>query len=340
MPIDLDQINLDVSSDPSPPSSSVEPRLDDPEPEKPEEELESEAPDPPQDPPVEDNEEEDGEEPTLIRSLIEQSGYDFGDAEFEDTTEGYFQLAERIAEKRFESQLEQLREENPVAAEFFEHISEGGDPAAFQEAYSDVDYSQIQIPEDDEGVQKEVVRRRLVSDGYSDEQIQTALARYEAAGLLKEEAQDSLTRLQALQYDQRESLREERLTRQQEMIDAENEFVESVTTAVKKATEIKGVPITEKDKDSFINFITKKDPKTGLTGYAHAVHQMSDEDVRLIQYLTYKGLDLSTFIKNQARSSHVESLSQMANRTKNLSGMSQNRRPIGSTNVDDLELNI
>lgn len=346
MALDIDEIDLDLDSPVPPPTSITEPLANVDVQAK--EEL---VPDPPAEEPKgevvddQDGEEEEGfydddeadDSNSLIKSLVAQSGFEFDDDEFPDTPEGYFALSREIANKHFDSQLENLRQNNPVAGEFLDHLIAGGDPSAFQEVYSEVDYSSIEL-NDDESLLADVVRHRLIVDGYTEDQIENTVERYRNGGMLREEAEISLGRLQKAQEDERYQLavRREEDNRQKEL--RVQEYVSSVSTKIKNSNDIKGVPLTEKDKGGFTDFITKVDPRTGRTGYDAAIQEMSEEDVLLVQYLTYKKLDIGTFVKNQARSSRVKSLTEMADGSKSLRGSRQDRPRVTGVNVDDLVL--
>lgn len=351
MPLDLDNIDTTLEAD-KPERVDVEPKLDD---KKEEEKVEStknevEGKEEEGSQTIEedeentnqtgegDSEDEEGEEAqTLTQVLLQQSGFDFGDEEFEDTAEGYSALTDAIADKKLDQKIQSLRETNPIAADFYDHISKGGDPSRFQEVYSSVDYDTIEVGEDDVQ-QMEIIRHRLVADGYSDENVTRSIERYKTNGTLKEEAEVSLSRLQNIQKDQRQSLIQETEERNRLWEKEQKEYITDTTAKISKSSDISGLPITDKDKPGFIKFVTDVDPKTGTTPYARSVAEMTDEQVLMVQYLAYKGMKLDSLVKNMARSSQAKSLTEMAERSKLGVGgrREERRRSVSSVDTDDL----
>lgn len=329
-PLDIDSQTIDDAAPIADESKAVE--------EKDKKDLEE-----PDDEVTSDEDDEDDEDVSAIARIAKQSGYDFGEelAEFEDSPEGLFKLSDKIAEKKFEERVERFMAEDPLAGEFYQYLRKGGDPTHFQEVYSQPDFTAItQIEPDDEALQEYLVAENLLADGLTEEQVGKAVERYKGAGLLQEEAERSLTKLQREQEIEREALMVEAdqaaLRREEET----SRFFSEIKTSIDKSDNLNGLPITEKDKTPFFDYIAKVDD-SGKTGYMKAVEQMTTEDLLTIQYLAFRGFKLSDFVARTAQSSQAKSLSAMLEGTRTgLKGSRQDRRKTSNGNVDNIELNL
>ena len=289
------------------------------------------------------DDDDDEEETSAISKLAKQSGYDFGDelADFDDTPEGFFKLSDRIAEKKFEERVEKFMGDNPVAGDFYKYVSKGGDPSQFQEVYSQPDFNSISdIQPDDEELQEYLVAENLLADGVSEEETNQTIERYRGAGILRDEATRALAKLQREQTIERDSLMvqadQAELRRQEE----NKQFFAEIKTSIDKSDNLNGLPITEKDKNPFYDYIAQTD-ETGKTGYMKAVEKMTTEDLLTIQYLAFRGFKISEFVKRTAQSSQAKTLTDMLDGTRTgLKGNRQDRRKTTNGNVDNIELNL
>lgn len=86
---------------------------------------------------------------------------------------------------------------------------------------------------DDEANQKAIVRELLKHDGYTDEQINKRIARYEDADMLLEESEDALDRLKSIRQKEIEdnAKAQEEYARQQE--EQSKAFYDSVSNGIK-----------------------------------------------------------------------------------------------------------
>ena len=112
---------------------------------------------------------------------------------------------------------------------------------------------------EDENNQKAVVREFMQRAGYSDEQINKKISRYEDSDVLYDEAEDALDRLKDIrQREVEEATRQqEEYAKQQE--EQSREFFNSVSKDIKELTNIRGISVPQEDRKALFDYIFKVD---------------------------------------------------------------------------------
>ena len=110
-----------------------------------------------------------------------------------------------------------------------------------------------------EGNQKRVLEEHLKSLGYNDDRIKKAVDRYEDAGVLEEEAQDALELLKEHRTKQQDQLLEQQKKYAQHVEKQQQEFVSNVQDNIENLKDIKGVPVSNKEKKELLDYIFKTD---------------------------------------------------------------------------------
>lgn len=142
---------------------------------------------------------------------------------------------------------------NEVEA-YDEFVRNGGDLRTFyKEIYSGkLDPTSIDIEKEYD--QRSVVRENLLNQGYKEDRIKKMISRYEEAETLKEEAEDALDSVKEFNDKKANSL----LVQQKKESDSarlqQQKFYSDVNTTIKSISDIRGFPITEKQKRELLQY--------------------------------------------------------------------------------------
>lgn len=272
---------------------------------------------------IEDNEEEEGDDEEevdpadvpLVQTIQEQLGYEF-EEEFEDTEEGIQKLVEASAKKLADDQLERVFSEFPDVQELYEYRRLGGDPEEFMETkFPEVDFEKVEFDEEDPQQHEMLVKNELKARGYSNKEIEAELEDYKNGGILESKAQRALTALKAKQEADKESLLEEQreaFEQQQQQI---AEFWDEVKEKIDESGSFKGLTVPAKDKDAFFDFLSKP-VEDGKSQRDLQVEQADMETRLAIDYLIFKGFNLSDLVSRKAKDKNSKTLRERIEKRK------------------------
>lgn len=252
---------------------------------------------------------EEAEELPLVESIRQSLGYDI-EGDFEDTEEGIQLLVERATEKATESSVEQYFSKYPEVKELKDYIELGGDPNDFlQTKFPEVDYTKVELSED-ESQQEKIVRQELSQvRGMSNEEINAEIEDYKNGGILENKAKRSLTALKNKQQSDKDNLIKSQAEEKEEYLKQVENHWKNVETTLKEKTELKGVKIPSKDKDSFFEYLSK--PVSEGKSQAMIKQEEADLETRLlIDYMFYKDLKFSDLITRAAKDHNAKTLRQ------------------------------
>ena len=212
--------------------------------------------------------------------------------------------------------IKDLVEENSVPTyaneqikQLDEYVKNGGN---FQDFYNNMSHvaSYDNLDIEDESNQKSIVRDYLKTSGYTDEQINKKIERYEDADMLYDEATDAYSRLKEIKQRELETqqIYQEQLRRQQE--EQTRSFYESVTSTVNSMTNVRGIQIPQSDRKALLDYIFKTNAE-GKTQYE--LDYVSDPAKNLIEsaYFTMKGNALLSEAAKNGESSATKKLRSM-----------------------------
>lgn len=262
-----------------------------------------------------DESEDDDSEDSLIQSLVARLGLEF-EREFEDTEEGVQELVEEASKLLADQAVDQIFSQYPEVKELFEYRRLGGDPDKFfQTKFPEVDFSEVEFKEDDEAQHEFLIKQELAARGYTPDEISAELEDYRNGGILESKARRALNALQVKQQEDKSNL----LEKQREEARRLEEEVEQFWTGVKKTIEesstFKSFMIPSSDKEKFFEYISKP-VKDGKSQRDLDVEQ-SDLETRLaIDFLLYKGFNLSEIIDRRAKDKNAKSLRERLRKSK------------------------
>jgi len=272
---------------------------------------------------------------TVVEEIIQKFGYDDIDEEFEDTTEGLTQLTQVLSEKLAIETLDSLFEKFPTVQRHLEYVQQGGDPNEFMRAFTpEVDYSTMEIKEDDTASQKKILTEYFIARGTEKDFIGDMLESYEDKGTLKDKAiaaQKALSDAQTAQREATLAQQREQYIQQQE---ATQKMWEDIGNTITDATDLSGIPISQRDKNKFFDYISKPIDSYGNT-QRDVDMQKADLDVKLaMDFLMFKGFDLNKFIGKKASTKAAKTLKE---KLENNSKRAKSVRTASNSSNNDLE---
>lgn len=170
---------------------------------------------------------------------------------------------------------------------------------------------------EDENNQKQVIRELLKHDGYTDDQINKRISRYEDADMLYDESEDALDRLKNIRKTEAEEAarkQEEFAKQQQEQSKA---FFDAVTKDINNLNSIRGISIPKEDRKALFDYIFKVD-QNGVSQYQKDFNENLSKNLIESAYFTMKGDALITGAAKSGESSATEKLRNLLrHQTKN-----------------------
>ena len=170
---------------------------------------------------------------------------------------------------------------------------------------------------EDENNQKAVVRELMRHTGYTEEQINKKISRYEDSDVLYDEAEDALGRLKDIRQQEVEEAtrKQEEYARQQE--EASKAFFDSVTHDIQGLTNIRGISVPKEDRKALFDYIFKVD-QNGQSQYQKDFNKNLSKNLIESAYFTMKADSLISTAKRDGESSATEKLRKlMRHQSKN-----------------------
>lgn len=190
-----------------------------------------------------------------------------------------------------------------------EYVKNGGDFAEFY-AKQQQSVSLDNIDMDDEDNQKAIVRELLRYNGYTEQQINSKIARYEDNDMLIEESEDALGRLKEIRKKELEETtrRQEELAREQE--EQSRQFFTTVSQDIENLTDIRGIAIPKEDRRALFDYIFKVD-QTGMSQYQKDFNENLSKNLIESAYFTMKADAFISTAKKTGETSAAEKLRKM-----------------------------
>ncbi len=243
----------------------------------------------------------------LFDAIGEQFGWDMNEIE-EDTrpvtVEG---LTDYIRQVVDQNSVPEYADERIQALDAY--VKNGGRFEDFYAAQQQaINYDNINL--EDENNQRTVIRDLLKANGYTDEQINNKIDRYESADMLEEEAEDALSRLKVIKQQETEMLQRQQeaaMKRQQEETKA---FYDNMYKDISGLTNIRGINIPKEDRRQLFDYIFKQDAD-GLTQYQKDFNKNLTKNLIESAYFTMKADSFITEAKKTGETTAAQKLRQM-----------------------------
>jgi hypothetical protein len=167
---------------------------------------------------------------------------------------------------------------------------------------------------ENESNQKSVIRELLKYNGYTDEQINNKISRYEDADMLYDESEDALERLKFIRQQEIEDSRkqQEELAKQQE--EQNKQFFQNVSQDISSLDSIRGISIPKEDRAALYDYIFKVD-QDGISQYQKDFNANLSKNLIESAYFTMKGDALVSGAKRDGETSAAEKIRKLLRHT-------------------------
>lgn len=249
-------------------------------------------------------------------SLSEKLGWD--DVEEDEKPKTAEDLIQYFKEVIEENSTPQYASEEVEKLDAFVH--NGGNLRDYFSIDAEIDLDNIKL-EDDELSQKAVLKEFLKEKGFSQNQIEKKLNKYEDAGLLEDEAEDALEALREIKTARKEQLLANQEKRAREAEKQQQEFFTNVVAEIKSMDSIYGIDIPEKDKKSLLEYIFKPD-SDGRTRYQKD-YAKSLKNLITSAYFTMKGDTLIDIAKKKGKKDALDNFKNSLNKNSGVTKRSK-----------------
>ena len=247
----------------------------------------------------------------LFDAVGESLGWNMADFNEEDkpvTVEEFTQYLGKVVEHNSVPQYADER-----IAQLDEYVKNGGKFEDFYQKQQDtLSFENLDLENEDN--QKSVIRELLKYNGYSDEQINNKISRYEDADMLYDESEDALERLKVIRENEIEENRkqQEEYAKQQE--EQNRQFFQSVQSDINNLSTIRGISIPKEDRAALYEYIFKVD-QDGVSQYQRDFNKNLSKNLIESAYFTMKGDSLVSGAKRDGETSAAEKLRKILRNT-------------------------
>lgn len=260
---------------------------------------------------VDDNDDEqlsDDNETTQVSAFFdafaEANGWTVNEDEKPTTIEGLIQYITDLVDENSTPTYS-----DPRIKQLDEYVRNGGSFDDFYNGMSEeLKYDTLDM--EDESNQKAVIKEYLKLQGYSDDQVNSKLERYEDADMLEDEANDAVKILKSIKQQQLEQQQQAQQLAYEEQQRQIVEFAENLNKEIFNLTSIRGLNIPKEDRKQLYDYITKVD-KDGYTQYQKDFGKNQIKNIIESAYFTMKGDTLLTEAAKGGQTSAVKKLRQI-----------------------------
>lgn len=247
----------------------------------------------------------------LFDAVAESFGWNTADIKDDDkpvTVEGLTDYLRKVVE---ENSVPEYADER--IQQLDEYVKNGGNFEDFYAAQQQqINYDKLDL--EDEGTQKAVVRDFLKMSGYTDQQIDSKINRYEDAGMLEDEATEAAQRLKAIRAQQVKQLHDQQEEYKKKQLADQKKFYDDMTNAISNLSDIRGLAIPKEDRKALFDYIFKVD-QDGLSQYQKDFQANLSKNLIESAYFTMKADKLIQEAKNQGQTTAAQKLKQMLRHT-------------------------
>ncbi len=251
----------------------------------------------------------------LVELLNKDLGIDdFKSEDFQDSVEGLTGYIKEIVTGTVQYELDTIKNMGDgLVGQLYEFLANGGEVSTFKQMFLESpDYSSITVEGDDNlANQKLVIDEYLKSQEYDEDERKIKIEKYEASGILEDEAKSAVKRLAKQQDAQKaNALKSQEDARKNRETEIKN-YWENIENTIKTSKDIGGLPIPENKKQEFINHIMKRD-KDGMTPYERRLKSdpLANIKAAYADFMNYEFADLKKSVKTEVVRDLKKSLSR------------------------------
>ena len=247
----------------------------------------------------------------LFDAIGDSLGWNMDEIDEKDRPLNTKDLANYFAEVVKQNSVPEYADERIQALD--EYVKQGGkfeDFYAKQQEALTID----NIDLEDENNQKAVVREFMKYSGYSDEQINKKIARYEDNDVLYDEAEDALDRLKEIRQKEVEEATRQQEEAAKKQEEESRQFFETVRKDIQNLTNIRGINVPKEDRKALFDYIFKLD-QNGQSQYNKDFNKNLSKNLIESAYFTMKADSLISTAKRDGESSAAEKLRNLLRHT-------------------------
>lgn len=247
----------------------------------------------------------------LFDAVAESFGWDMSEIDEDKrpvTVEGLTDYLKTVVE---ENSVPEYADER--IQQLDEFVKNGGKFEDFYAAkQAELSYDNIDL--DDESNQKAVVREFLKIGGYTEEQINNKINRYEDADMLEEEATEALGRLKSIKAQQTKEMHAQQEAARKQQEEQQKQFFEDVSNQINNLSSIRGLSVPKEDRKALFNYIFKTDAD-GLSQYQKDFNKNMSKNLIESAYFTMNAEKLIQEAKKTGETTAAQKLRQMLRHT-------------------------
>lgn len=247
----------------------------------------------------------------LFDAVAESFGWNLSDISEDDrpvTVEGLTDYLRGVVE---ENSIPQYADERIQMLD--EYVKNGGNFEDFYAAQQQqINYDKIDL--EDEVNQKAAIRDLLKLNGYSDDQINNKISRYEDAGLLEDEATEAVSRLKSIKAQQTKAMHEQQEAQRKQQEEQQKAFFNDMNEQLSNLSNIRGLAIPKEDRKALFDYIFKVD-SDGLSQYQKDFNKNLTRNLIESAYFTMNADKLIQEAKKEGQTSAAQKLKQMLRHT-------------------------
>lgn len=259
--------------------------------------------------------EEETEEPGVIDILRGKLGYEI-EGTFSEDYEGVAKFTDAVANEMAKEQLDSVFAQFPDVEQYLQYRYNGGDPKQYFQATAPViDYSAVEITDDNVAIQRAVLEDFLGRSGYTGEEVAETIQDYIDAGILQRQASRSLGKLQKMQEQEAATL----IEKQKQEATARQEKVQQQWTSIQETINqgsVKGFDIPTADRKKFFSWMSDAVDNQGRTQRLIDREKMDLESQVAMEYLLWKNFDLNKLVSNTQNTRKAQNLKQKLQQSK------------------------
>ena len=258
---------------------------------------------------------QEDEEQGVIDTLRTKMGYEI-EGEFSEDYDGVVKFTDAVAKEIAKEQLDTVFTQFPDVEQYLQYRYNGGDPKQYFQATAPVvDYSAIEITDENVSIQRAVVEEFMQRNGYTHEEVSETVQEYIDAGILQRQAGRSLTKLQKLQEQEAANL----ITQQKAQAEERQQKLETQWKNIRNTIDVgsvRGFEIPKADRNKFYSWMSDAVDNQGRTQRLLDREQMDLETQVAMEYLLWKKFDLSKLVSNTKNTKKAQNLKQKLQQNK------------------------
>ena len=255
------------------------------------------------------------EEPSVIDVLRSKLGYEVP-GNFSEDYDGVAKFADAVANEIAKEQLDTVFAQFPDVEQYLQYRYNGGDPKQYFQATAPVvDYSAVEITDENVAIQRAVVEEFLQRSGYTHEEVAETVQEYVEAGILQRQANRSLGKLQKIQEQEAASLIERQKAEAQQRQETAQTQWANIKNTIDQG-QVRGFNIPNADRKKFYSWMSEAVDNQGRTQRLLDREKMDLETQVAMEYLLWKNFDLNKLLSNTQNTKKAQNLKQKLQQNK------------------------